>query len=326
MNDQKSGKRTTPEQESSEKRSLIIPLVLSALIAVIAVQGWFMLDMKHEIAELGADNESKPEDLPGSAVTTAARSESGIEDQTVQAQSDQNLSTPPLSVSSEQKETQAQPQTGDSAGDTTDGPSGNTAITPQVAPRSPFDDPFFHPGFHPGFRHGLNNDRYDRDPYREIERMRREMDEIMRDAFKRHGLQQHPWRHPDFGPADPEYGPGDRPGDRYGYAPEHRPGHWPENTGNFHIEKKADRYLVRLRIPGADKKHIKVDIDDLTLTVSGEQQQYRDHTDQFGNTTFRQQMSSSFKHRLTLPGPVKPESMRTRFNRDILEIMVSRAD
>ena len=81
---------------------------------------------------------------------------------------------------------------------------------------------------------------------------------------------------------------------------------------------------MRLAIPGADKKHIKVDIDERTLTVSGEQHQSRDRADQFGNTTFKQRMSSSFKHRVSLPGQVKPESMRTRFNGDVLEIMVSK--
>ena len=140
---------------------------------------------------------------------------------------------------------------------------------------------------------------------REIERMRQEMNELMRDAFSRHGLQHHPRGYPHFGSG--------WPGSRQG------------NAGNFNIEDEGDRFLVRLKIPGADRKHIKVDIDDQTLTVSGEQHQSRDRYDRFGNTTFKQQMTSSFKHRVTLPGPVKPESMRTRFNGDILEIMVSRA-
>ena len=180
--------------------------------------------------------------------------------------------------------------------------------------RSPFDDPFF--------RRGPGNEPYGWDPHREIERMRREIDAMMRDAFQGHDLHSfggHPYANPPApGSLHPRYR--SEPGSTL-----HEMFSADLSSGNFDIQDKGEGYLVRLAIPGADRKHIKVDIDERTLTVSGRQRQSDERTDQFGNTTFKQQMTSTFKRSVSLPGPVRPESMKTRFRGEVLEISVAKA-
>lgn len=79
MNDQKAGEKPTPGQKLSEDRGVIMPLVLSFLIAVIAVQGWYLLDTRHQIEDLRADDESAAENLADADkdIVTTARSEPG---------------------------------------------------------------------------------------------------------------------------------------------------------------------------------------------------------------------------------------------------------
>lgn len=327
MTHQDTGKTMTTSQEQSEKRSLIIPFVLSVLIAVIVIQGWYLLDMKRQVDDIRANSEALSADTPARSVDTEipAGSTPDTSDEIIVTHDDKAQETgsqdqPVLQATAEPGSTltvqqQKDPADHTAAGQANTSPGGAGAVpAPQVAPRSPFDDPFFRRSF----RHGFDDDPYVRDPYREIEHMRQEMDAIMRDAFNRHGirdpLKDHPLFHP---PArDERYKRQERRPDRSFEL---------QSTGNFQVRDRGDRYLVILAIPGAEKNHIKVDIDERKLTVSGEQRQTHDRTDQFGDTTFRQQMSSRFKHRVSLPGPVIPESMRTRFNGDVLEIMVAKA-
>jgi HSP20 family protein len=259
----------------ARQRGFFVPFLLLVLVAAVAVQGWYMYEMKQQLDQVTASNKQNR-----SSTATVSQKPA--------------VSSPP----SQPQATLAPPATTPPAGNNTLGNSPGANNAPPPAHRIPFDDPFLQRDF---------THRADRlDPYEEIERMRREMDAMMRDAFRRH--------------------------DNY-YAPNNRQGTTNRNTpdgmnmsiSDFNIEDKGDGYLVKVNIPGADKNNINVSVKDQTLSVSGEQQQTRERTDDFGNILYQQQQRAAFKRSMTLPEPVKPGSLKTRFKGDTLEIMVMKA-
>ncbi len=96
-------------------------------------------------------------------------------------------------------------------------------------------------------------------------------------------------------------------------------------TPDIKIEDEGKQYLVLVDLPGADKDNISVSLNDNMLTVSGRQNHHESKTDSAGNTISQSQISGSFSRSVNLPGEVKPGSMHTEYNNDVLKITVTKA-
>lgn len=137
--------------KSSVKNGLLASVIFS-LIAVIAIQTWFMADMKDQLDELSANTVE-----PATAVIAA-----------VQPENDNTASS------------QSQSETAENSPADSDDAQAPHATEPQQPAtgysRSPFDDDWFK-------HHDLDN----WNPYAEIQRMQHEMDQIFNNAFGRFG-------------------------------------------------------------------------------------------------------------------------------------------
>jgi HSP20 family protein len=131
------------------------------------------------------------------------------------------------------------------------------------------------------------------DPYREIERMQREMER----AFG----------HP--------YGPYNRPDFRRHFRADI-------------IEPKMDvrednkQYTVLVNIPGADAKSLSADLDGQRLTVSGKQEYEKQDRDASGQIIFSERRSGRFQRSITLREPVEQKGMKTKINNGVLTIII----
>lgn len=253
------------ENSPDKPRRIVIPALVSALTIVVAVQAWFMSDMKHQLDALRATPK---------VVETAADTQA------------------PVSVAPPRQVTNLQTSQQD-----------DNRLNPQVKPQSrtpplhrrpaPFDDDLFQRRF---------NNAGNWDPYREIERMQREMEDRFNQAFS------HFNQDPDFQSFFD---------DRNFMTGNAMPG--------VEIKDEGKEYVVLVDLPGADKDNISVKLEDQMLTVSGEQNFRQEKSDDFGNTVFRQQSSGAFSRSVTLPGAVKPGSMHTEYANDVLRITISKA-
>jgi HSP20 family protein len=152
--------------------------------------------------------------------------------------------------------------------------------------KSPFDDDFFAQNFNPG----------NWDPDQQFEQMRQQMDAMMQQAFNHFGKNQ---------------------GLQNFFSDNGSP--------DISIKDEGKQYLVLVDLPGADKNNISVTLNDNQLTISGQQSHVENKTDKNGNTIFRSQQSGTFSRSVTLPGDVKPGSMHTEFNNDVLQITITKA-
>ena len=163
----------------------------------------------------------------------------------------------------------------------------NSAANPQNN-ASPFNNNVFGQNF------GTSN----WNPTKQFEQMRREMDNMISQAmgsFNNHqGLQNF------FGSSS-------------------------LSSPDIKIQDKGKQYQVLVNLPGADKNDISVSLNDNVLTISGQQKHEESRTDKNGNTIFQSQQSGSFSRSVSLPGDVKPGSMHTEFDNNILKITITKA-
>ncbi|WP_031434666.1 Hsp20/alpha crystallin family protein [Methylomarinum vadi] len=93
------------------------------------------------------------------------------------------------------------------------------------------------------------------------------------------------------------------------------------------LKEEADRYIVKMDIPGADTSSLSVDLDgeQLSITVKTEQQdeskpgQGRQHFQR------RERFAGTFHRSLTLPGPVNASAMKSDYKNGVLTIIIPKA-
>ncbi len=147
--------------------------------------------------------------------------------------------------------------------------------------RSPFDDPWFH-------QYGQR----DWDPFAEIERMQREMDQLIQDTFARFGVDR------DFAHMHNVITPG------------------------LDLRDEGDHYVAVVDIPGADKDAINIKLDERRLSISAEQHQENKRTDDKGNVIFQERRSGMFKRMVMLPEPVSASGMKSEYKDGVLTITI----
>lgn len=132
------------------------------------------------------------------------------------------------------------------------------------------------------------------DPFQEFRSMRQQMDQMFNDSFGR--FQQAPdfqsvWGGTTFSP-------------------------------NMDVEENDGSYVIRMDIPGADKSNISVNFNDRKLEVSGKIDETVE--EQGRNHLRKERRAGEFKRVLTLPGPVKADEMKARYEDGVLTITVAK--
>jgi HSP20 family protein len=135
------------------------------------------------------------------------------------------------------------------------------------------------------------------DPYREIQRMQREMDRMFNDAFNRFNHSpdfQHLYRQQVFSP-------------------------------DIDLNDEGDQYVVLVDLPGAEESDISVNLEDQHLTITGKQDYEKQDMDSYGNRVYRERRSGTFKRSITLPEPVKQSGMQTKLDNGVLTVTIPKA-
>ena len=88
------------------------------------------------------------------------------------------------------------------------------------------------------------------------------------------------------------------------------------------------RVLVRLEVPGMDKKDFQIEVLDDTLTVRGEKRFERETSEGSGEGRWRvlQCAYGSFQRSVRLPAPVKSEEARATYRDGVLRIELPKAE
>lgn len=140
-----------------------------------------------------------------------------------------------------------------------------------------------------------------RDPYREIERMRREMDRAFNNPYA--------FPYP--------------PPDARNYRPDFQR-HFSQNISapRMNIREDEKQYTVFVDVPGTDAKSLSVDLDGQQLTVKGQQEYTKQEKDASGQILYSERRSGNFSRSVTLPGPVEQKGMQTQIKDDVLKITI----
>jgi HSP20 family protein len=138
------------------------------------------------------------------------------------------------------------------------------------------------------------------DPFAEIERMRREMDEQMRE------MMQHA-----------------RAGTGTGIVTT-LPTTLQHEVSAISLKEKDDRYVCSLRANGVDEDSVHITVEGNALTISGKRtlEQTQEHQ---GRIVAHVRSTEQFARSTELPGPVKASCMRTSLDDGVLTIELPKA-
>jgi len=86
----------------------------------------------------------------------------------------------------------------------------------------------------------------------------------------------------------------------------------------------GDQFVLRAGLPGMSEEDVNIELEDSTLTVSGERK--AEH-EQEGEGYYRVERAfGSFQRSLTLPKGVDPESVTAGFDRGVLEVRIPKPE
>lgn len=249
------GRYNMSENNSNHSKQYFIVAVVSILVAAVGLQAWYMMNMKQQLDTL----QGKHDDIasvfkPDSSAPSSTKARQPAVSQRMQ----KNLNA------------QARP--------------GQQGQAIPVDPPSVFDNDFFNQPF---FSQNSN-------PYKEIERMQREMDRMFNNTFS-----------------------GYNNGSNYQKQ-------FQSNTAapQMNVQEDESKYTVIVNLPGAKEKNISVNLDGQQLTVKGEQDYKQEKKDEFGNVIFQQHRSGTFQRSITLPEQVKQNGMITHVDNGVLTITI----
>lgn len=158
---------------------------------------------------------------------------------------------------------------------------------PRQQPLTPFDDDWFSQPF----------DAQNWDPYGEIQRMQREMDQLFDEAFGRFN------RSPNF---------------RHLYRDRML-------SPDIDLKEEGDSYIAMVDLPGIDEGDLSIMLENQVLTITGRQNATQQDADADGNTIFSERRSGTFRRSITLPEPVRESGMQTKLENGVLKITIPKA-
>ena len=84
--------------------------------------------------------------------------------------------------------------------------------------------------------------------------------------------------------------------------------------------ESGDHFVLRADLPGMAEDDVKIELEDSTLTISGERRIERESEDEGFYRAER--ATGSFSRSLTLPKGIDPEAVSARFDRGVLEVRI----
>ena len=86
------------------------------------------------------------------------------------------------------------------------------------------------------------------------------------------------------------------------------------------LVESGEDFVLRADLPGMNEEDVKIELEDSTLTISGERK--AEHESQ-GEGFYRvERATGAFSRSLTLPKGVDPEAVSARFDRGVLEVRI----
>lgn len=133
------------------------------------------------------------------------------------------------------------------------------------------------------------------DPFEEFQKMQKRMDEFFRKAA------------PDFNDSFPNM-----KGFSFGGP----------FSQQYDLKEDGNRYMITMALPGLDKSNVNVSVEEQTLRVSGKLELAEENKWQHGMSQSRR--SSRVERYMTLPGPVKPETLDVAYVDNTLTIKIDK--
>jgi HSP20 family protein len=132
----------------------------------------------------------------------------------------------------------------------------------------------------------MSNDLTAWRPFREVSRLRREMDRLWDDYFGpgRRGLQ----------PMEVEFAPA------------------------VDVKETADQVVVKAEVPGIDAKDINISVTGDVLTIKGEKKSEREEKEE--NYHVVERSYGSFARSITLPGAVDLDNIEAKYDKGVLTV------
>lgn len=90
------------------------------------------------------------------------------------------------------------------------------------------------------------------------------------------------------------------------------------------ISETDKQYLIDVEVPGMDKKDIELNVDNNTLTISGERR--FENKEEEKNYHRVESSYGSFSRSFTLPDNVESESIQATYNNGILHITIEKSE
>ena len=86
------------------------------------------------------------------------------------------------------------------------------------------------------------------------------------------------------------------------------------------LVESGDHFVLRADLPGVGEDDVKIELEDSTLTISGERK--TEHQAEHEGYYRVERSTGAFSRSLTLPKGVDPEAVSARFDRGVLEVRI----
>ena len=90
------------------------------------------------------------------------------------------------------------------------------------------------------------------------------------------------------------------------------------------VKEDAERFVISADVPGVDPKDININMENGTLTISGEKQ--TESQQELENYKRVERTRGSFYRRFTLPESADAEKIGAKFNNGVLEIVIPKQE
>jgi len=102
---------------------------------------------------------------------------------------------------------------------------------------------------------------------------------------------------------------------------------WPERRlrpALFDIEDKGDKLEITAEIPGVDKKDIKVNLTNDTLSIKAEKKEEKEEKKK--NYYYKERSYGGFYRSITLPAEVDPKTAKATYKDGVLQITIDKIE
>jgi HSP20 family protein len=90
------------------------------------------------------------------------------------------------------------------------------------------------------------------------------------------------------------------------------------------LVESGDHFVLRADLPGMSEEDVKIEIEDGTLTLSGERK--AEHEEREEGYYRVERAFGSFSRSLTLPKGINPDAVTARFDRGVLEVRIPKPE